>query len=137
MIRTVLPVLLAGGIAIQAGCGRSGPRPVPASGKVLLDGRPLPGGYVRVVPEQGRAAGGRIDKQGRFTLGTFAEDDGCLPGTHGVEVTGAFRGGEGERAAAPGVTLPRRYADHRTSGLQVTIDGPTDALLIEIRTGGG
>jgi len=127
--------LVAGAVLVLAGCGRSGPRPVPVSGQVRLDGKPLADGFVRVLPDTGRAAGGRIGENGRFTLTTHDEGDGCLPGTHRVEVVARnTRGGEGSTGSphANEWLAPKKYADFTTSGLTVTIDGPTDALVIDL-----
>ena len=43
-----------------AGCGDGGPKIVPVSGIVLIDGQPLTYGHVQVIPEGWRpASGGR------------------------------------------------------------------------------
>lgn len=118
------------------GCGPSRPAVVPAAGIVTLDGKPLAGGFIRLVPAASRPATGAIGPDGRFTLGTFAESDGCVPGTHGVEVIGPLPAG-GEAAAAvpaPTVTVPARYRDAQTSGLTITIAGPTRDLTIPLTT---
>jgi hypothetical protein len=121
-------------VALAAGCGPSRPAVVPAAGIVTLDGKPLAGGFVRLVPEASRAATGRIGPDGRFTLGTFAEADGCVLGTHGVEVIGPLpRGGEmAAAAAAPAVTVPARYRTAETSGLTITVTRPTTDLVIAL-----
>lgn len=116
------------------GCGPSRPAVVPTAGIVTLDGKPLAGGFVRVVPAASRPATGEIGPDGRFTLGTFAEADGCVPGTHGVEVIGPLPAG-GETAAAvpaPTVTVPGRYRAAETSGLTITVTGPTRDLTISL-----
>lgn len=118
------------------GCGPSRPVVVPVAGIVTLDGKPLAGGFVRVVPAASRPATGVIGPDGRFTLGTFAAADGCVPGTHGLEVIGPLPAG-GEAAAAvpaPTVTVPARYRDAQTSGLTITIAGPTRDLTIPLTT---
>lgn len=136
--RAVLPVLAAVvGLAIATGCGPRRPAVVPAAGIVTLDGKPLPGGFVRLVPAESRAATGRIGPDGRFALGTFAEADGCVPGTHGVEVIGPLPAG-GEMASTtprPTVTVPARYRAAETSGLTITVAGPTSDLAITLSTG--
>jgi hypothetical protein len=114
------------------GCGPTRPAVVPAAGIVTLDGKPLAGGFIRLVPAASRPATGAIGPDGRFTLGTFAAADGCVPGTHGVEVIGPLPPG-GETAAAvpaPTVTVPARYRAAETSGLTITITGPTRDLSI-------
>ena len=131
----VAAVLAAAALAVAAaGCGPRRPAVVPASGIVTLDGQPLPGGFVRLVPAASRPATGAIGPDGRFTLGTFTVADGCVPGTHGVEVIGPLPPG-GETAAAvpaPTVTVPARYRDAKTSGLTITITGPTRDLTISL-----
>ena len=116
------------------GCGPSRTAVVPAAGIVTLDGQPLAGGFIRLVPAASRPATGAIGPDGRFTLGTFAAADGCVPGTHGVEVIGPLPAG-GEAAAAvpaPTITVPARYRDAQTSGLTITIAGPTRDLTIPL-----
>lgn len=119
---------------VAAGCGPRRPAVVAASGVVTLDGKPLAGGFVRLVPAASRPATGEIGPDGRFTLGTFAAADGCVPGTHAVEVIGPLPAG-GEATAttrAPAIIVPARYRDAQTSGLTVTITGPTTDLVISL-----
>ena len=120
--------------ALATGCGPRRPAVVPAAGLVTLDGKPLPGGFVRLVPAASRVATGQIGPDGRFTLGTFAAADGCVLGTHGVEVIGPLPAGGEKAPAAPGptVTVPARYGAAKTSGLTVTITGPTSELAIAL-----
>jgi hypothetical protein len=130
---SVLSLLLAAGMSLLvSGCGNKGPRPVPVSGVVMIDGKPLTGGFLRVVPEGGRPSGASIGPDGRFTLGCFADDDGCLTGTHKVEVQGFKQLSETSRQWL----APRRYASTGTSGLTVAIDGPTDIMKIDLTWSG-
>ena len=75
--------VLAGCLVL--GCSR-GPSLVPVSGTVTVDGKPLQAGAVLVAPMGGRAAGGRIGADGRFTLSTWQPEDGVVAGSHRVEV---------------------------------------------------
>lgn len=129
VLATVLAAVLAGG------CGPRRPAVVPVSGIVTLAGRPLAGGFIRVVPVDARPATGMIGPDGRFTLGTFADADGCVPGTHGVEVIGPLaRGGETVAAAAASVVaVPSRYRSAATSGLTTTITEPAATVVIDLR----
>jgi len=121
----VLPTL--GFLALLPGCGEGRPTCVPAAGQVLIDGQPLVAGQIRVIPTDARAASGKIDQQGRFTLTTFEQGDGCVPGTHAVEITAV------QTTADRMVQLvPQKYGRADTSGLSVTVDGPTDALVIKL-----
>ena len=121
----LIPFLLLG---LVAGCGDGRPARVPVSGQVLIDGRPLTSGYIRIVPSDARPATGTIDDEGRFTLTTFDEGDGCVPGTHGVEVTATEMVDQNRVRRL----VPEKYAKASTSGLSVTIDGPNDSLVIEL-----
>ena len=94
------------------------------SGIVRLDGKPLTTGAVRFVPAAGRAASGKIQADGTFTLGTYGESDGALMGKHQVAILAfeATRPGqrtEGGRppAAVTKPLVPERYMAPGTSGL--------------------
>jgi len=117
-------------LMFTAGCGPRRPKRVPVSGQVLIDEQPLRAGFVRVVPEDARPATGEIDADGRFTLSTFDPGDGCVPGTHKAAVIGFEQTGPG----AVRWLAPTRYRLVDTSGLVVEIDGPTDSLVIRLKS---
>ena len=115
----------------SSGCGDGRPERVPVSGQVLLNGQPLAAGVEGVItiqPTEGRAATGRISAtDGTFVLSTYEPNDGCLLGTHQATIiVNALVAGE------PLSLIDDRYRDANTSGLTVTIDGPTDKLKIEL-----
>ncbi|QEG43466.1 hypothetical protein [Roseimaritima ulvae] len=119
------------GLAVAAavvGCGPSRPAVVPVSGQVLIDGEPLKNASIMVAPSAGKAAFGRSDDEGRFTLTTYEPDDGCMTGTHPVEVSAT----EPESASVMLVHTPLKYMDVDTSDLSVTIEEATDDLRIEL-----
>ena len=129
---------LTAGAALAAlvgltGCGEGGPKIVPVSGIVLIDGQPLTYGHIQVIPTGWRPASGRIGGDGRFTLTTTVSGDGCAVGTHPV----AILAGESLTPETMKWHAPKRYADIATSGLTVTITGPTDDLKIELKSDGG
>ena len=113
-----------------AGCGEGGPKIVPVSGTVTIDGQPLAYGHVQVLPAGWRPASGRLDGSGRFTLTTTAPNDGCAVGTHPVVVLA----GESLTPETMKWHAPQKYSDVSTSGLTVTISGPTDDLKIELKS---
>jgi hypothetical protein len=85
-------------------------------------------GTVAVSPDADKPAFGQIDAQGRFKLTTEEEGDGCVAGTHRVAVTATDR-------TNPNFVrwlVPQKYGDLYTSELTVTVDGPTDKLVIEL-----
>ena len=119
--------------ASASGCNDGRPRRMPVSGQVLIDGEPLTAGNIRVVPADARAATGTIGPDGKFTLTTFAPDDGCVPGTHPVLIT-AF---ETINAGAIRWIAPPKYRDLDSSELSVTIEKATDDLVLELSWDGG
>lgn len=129
--RCLFAALLIGAVSLFSGCGRGGPKVVPVSGQVLIDGQPLATGipgFIQVVPAEGRAASSAIDPQtGRFTLTTWTDGDGCQVGTHKVVVMM-------EQAVGTSMVslVPEEYSDLSFTDLTVTIDGPTDSLVIEL-----
>jgi hypothetical protein len=118
---------------LSAGCGDGLPRRVPVSGHVLIDGKPLTAGFVKILPANDRGATGTIGEDGRFTLTTFEKDDGCVLGKHPALVAGM----EHKSAYVVQWLAPQKYSDVKTSGLEVEITGPTDNLEIKLTWDGG
>jgi hypothetical protein len=114
------------------GCGDGRPTRVPVSGVVLIDGQPLSRGNIKFVPENGRPSAGKIGQDGRFTLTCYNGADGAILGKHRVQV-----------AANRGISeskiewfAPQKYADFRTSDIEVEISQPVDDLKIELKSDG-
>ncbi|MBN2293200.1 MAG: hypothetical protein JXM70_12290 [Pirellulales bacterium] len=125
---TVCGILLI----ILAGCGDGRPHRVPVSGQILIDGKPLSQGTIRLVSENARPATGTIGPDGRFSLGTYERDDGCVPGRHRVAVVALeIINGSAQRWHAP-----KKYAQPGSSGLSVDISEATDSLSIELSWNG-
>jgi hypothetical protein len=129
MIRSI--ALMTAALAIGfAGCNQ-GPKIVPVKGQVLIDGKPLTYGNIRLVPETGRTAFSPLDKEGRFELMTD-DTKGCPVGTHKIEIGSVEMLDEyHNRRHAPEV-----YESAANSGLTATIDGPKDDLKIDLTWGG-
>jgi hypothetical protein len=126
--RSHLFLLLGLCLSMLTGCGDDRPSRVPVSGKVTIDGQPVTSGSVSFQPQLGRVAGGQLDEQGRFTLTTFDKGDGCVPGKHAVTVHST----EQLNGNTIRWNVPKKYKNKSTSGLEVTVDGPTDNLEIEL-----
>ena len=92
------------------------PQLAPVTGLVTLDGKPVAGGTVLLLPKERRPALGHTDRNGRFTLSTFEEGDGALPGTYRVAII-LIR----EREGKTEWIVPKKYADPKTSGLSVEV----------------
>lgn len=120
--RRLFVVLL---LATSAGCGR--PRPVPVSGCVTLDGKPVADAGVLFCPtETGPSAAGTTDTIGRFQLATI-NTPGVLPGPYRVTITkqeilgvGQF-GAIGPQSRQIKWIVPEKYGRVETSGLSVEV----------------
>jgi hypothetical protein len=116
------------------GCGPSTghlPKTVPASGVVTLDGKPVDGAQVVIVPAAGGTTGANAvtDASGRFALRAYPEKDGAIPGEYKVLVSktvevkltgkaGSLDGGDPVRFD---YGVPAKYTSEKFSGLTVTI----------------
>ena len=72
------------------GCGSGRPATVPVEGTLTWEdnGKPVAGANVRFVPtDGGREAYGYTGKDGEYSLSSFTQGDGAIPGEHSVIVT--------------------------------------------------
>jgi hypothetical protein len=119
---------------VLAGCGSSGGAPTSkVTGVVTYKGTPVADAGVTFTPEKGRPASGITDAAGKFTLSTFAKDDGAVPGLHKVAVTPnasqiePMPGTPEAAAAAVGKPpFPKRYNNPETSALTADVKDGED-----------
>jgi hypothetical protein len=121
-------VLGAFAILASTGCDDGRPERVTVSGRVLIDGKPLTIGNVKFVPNGARPSSGKLDQDGRFTLTCFDGNDGAVPGLHRVQVS-AMEVVDQNKVRW---LAPIRYANFRTSGIEIEITEPVDDLTIEL-----
>ena len=97
-------LVVSAGIALICGCGGdSNPDTYSVTGKVTLDGTPVEGALVSFASEGGsRPATGITDASGAYSLTTFAQGDGAVPGSYKVTITKYEDSGD-DAAAAGGV----------------------------------
>jgi hypothetical protein len=129
--RTQLTALTVA-LLLLAGCD-SGPKIVPISGQVLIDGKPLQFGYVRFIPQDSRLSGGALDAQGRFKLTCLREGDGAVIGRHMVEILSQKPLSDTKIQWL----APKKFADHSTSGLSYDVAGPADNVQFNLTWEGG
>jgi hypothetical protein len=126
--------LLACLFSAVPGCGPNTshlPKTVPASGVVTLDGKPVDGAQVVIVPAgQGTTGATAVtDANGQFSLRAYPEKDGAIPGEYKVQVSktiqvmltgpkGSLDGGDPVRFD---YAVPGKYTDAKKSGLSVNI----------------
>jgi hypothetical protein len=117
-------------LPLLAGCDDR-PTRVPVSGIVTIDGQPVTRGNIKFVPQNGRPSAGAIGEDGRFTLTCYDGNDGALLGTHRVQIASnrIISDSKIEWFAPP------KYADFRTSEINVEITEPVDDLNIDLTWG--
>ncbi|RCS54054.1 carboxypeptidase regulatory-like domain-containing protein [Bremerella cremea] len=75
------------GLAMIVGCGESGPSLGKVTGKVTLDGKPLPNAIVSFVPEDGRRSSSAMtNEEGVYNL-AYIDQAGAVIGKHKVSIT--------------------------------------------------
>jgi hypothetical protein len=84
---------LAAAVVAAAGCGGDGPKYVPVSGVVKVDGQPYPNAVVsfqpvggRENPNPGRGSSAVTDANGRYTLLVDDGTTGAVVGKHKVRI---------------------------------------------------
>ena len=134
--RTILG-LTAGALTCLAIAACSTPDPnatpaVPAAGTIKYKGQPIETGTIQFIPAKGRAANGKIEA-GQFSLTTYKDGDGAIPGLHAVAVFATKEVAAkkaGQEASAVSI-IPERYSAAGSSGLSVEIprEGKKDIAL--------
>ncbi|MCP4788130.1 MAG: hypothetical protein GY878_31835 [Fuerstiella sp.] len=113
-------------------------RTEPVRGTVMFsDGKPLTEGTVEfelIGTQNPVTASGEIQADGSFELGTFAPQDGAIPGKHHVAVVSDYRiGTEQERPGlVPAPLLDPRYREFRTSGLEFEVKPGENVYNIQV-----
>ena len=126
---------LALSVALNVGCGDSGPTLAPVRGTVLLDGQPLKFGHIITHPKAGRGANGAIQPDGSFELNSGREP-GALIGTHQVAIMAYEDVGPKSPEAGPGKLItPQRYANAESSGLTIEVTSGENAPTLQLTSG--
>ena len=115
------------------GCGDGFPERVKISGTVMIDGKPLERGFIQVIPEKDRSASAEIGPDGKFTLSTFDDKDGCVLGTHKVVIVS----NESQGPYAMKWYAPKIYSDMVSTPLTLAVTGPKEDVVIELSWNGG
>ena len=134
----LLGLLLAWFVASTLGCGPGGPTPIPVTGRVTLDGKPVADAAVGLMPVAGGPmASGVTDAQGVFELSTVNKP-GAMPGEHAVTVTKVEEigynkdGSVGPRGLRSVWHVPQKYSRRETSGLTATVSPEGKELTLEL-----
>lgn len=125
----LLLVLLGFMGLLLTGCGDGRPARVKVSGFVTIDGEPLKYGGVNFRPAGGgRAAGGRLDENGQFTVTMYEKGDGLPPGNYIV----AIKATQWVSESSERWHAPMKYAYHESSELTAEISEETSDLTFEL-----
>jgi hypothetical protein len=120
--RFFLALLLA--VSCLGGCDGQ-PKTFQVTGTVTYHNKPVEGARVMFIPANNRPASGLTDAQGRFTLLSFAVDDGAVAGEHVVCITKAALDGK-DTSGSPypqgHFILPLRYSTPLKTPLKVTVN---------------
>jgi hypothetical protein len=151
-------------VLTAAGCS-SKYKPVPVSGVVTLDGKPLEGAnvffYAVGDAKEGRTAQGVTDKNGEFRLSTLGKDDGALrwdykvvihkyvptlpnlkkpefphtPEGKAQEDDWRYKNFESKGIQPFKNALPAKYGDTNSTPLTCKVEGPIAGVPFELTSG--
>ena len=113
---------------------------VKVTGRVTMDGKPLPGVTVRFEGPPNRFADGKTDADGKYVLMYDSNQAGCLPGEKVVRIMQGG-GGEGEEAPvegadgrdpAPPQSIPPSY--NRRSTLKANVSAEKSKFDFDLKS---
>ena len=140
-------VIAAAAVALASpGCGQSDRVAVfPVHGQLTFEGKPMTGGgsiaLIAVGGQQGKTAGGEVKPDGTFSLTTYEEGDGSMPGEFRVVVTQVVvkepdASEDGQAVASGPVSvvaederIPGVYSDHQNSPLTARVEANSENEL--------
>ena len=117
-------IILVGLLAALVGCGQSGPKLEPVSGKILKDNKPMNNVAVSLVPEgSGVAAIGTADASGTIVVQTNGRA-GAMQGKYKIGVTEPTRPmteAALKSGSPPPLSFDRKYESPQTSGFEFEV----------------
>ena len=124
-------------IAFLSGCGPDGPRCIPVSGKVTLDGGKPPGPgfiYFNTDSKGGgstRPGTAEFDADGNYIAKSFVPGDGLLPGKYVLRID-CWKTPPNMDGKPVISFIPDKYQDAAKSGLTLTVDPDSKAVTYDI-----
>lgn len=149
-------LLLAGCVLGMGLTGCGGLRLGKVSGRITVDGEPVPDGVVMFYPEAGPTAVGEIRPDGTYSLTTQKQGDGAVVGTHRVTIQATKVGpgsmvepknideelqiarkgpGKGQKWLVPGKVdwvVPEKYSRLQTTTLTARVASGSNTLNFDI-----
>jgi hypothetical protein len=135
LTRVSSSLLLIAAVTLLSGCGNDGPKTVPVTGKITLNGGPWPErGMIVFAPKEAaegypRRAGQAIfDRNGDYSATTFASHDGLIPGAYSVNLRCITQVNGDVRKAVNHV--PPNYQRGERSGFEVIVPADDSSVLV-------
>jgi hypothetical protein len=131
-------LMLSVGLFVLAGCSARGPEIAYVSGRVTMDGVPLPNATVVFVPENGRPAGANTDQNGNYVLNFAQGRKGAIPGTHTIRIMtmrDADQDENGKPIPGSPETVPPKYNTESTLTFEVE-PGKKNVANFELKSTG-
>lgn len=139
-VTKLLTIVIIAFILAASGCS-SGLDLGQVTGRVTIQGKPVPSGVIMFYPENGPTAVGEIRADGTYTLSTIKPGDGAIVGLHRVTIQSTKVGSGqlvepkrfedelntgrgGRKVLVPGAVewlVPQRYSQLSTSELSATV----------------
>lgn len=113
-------------LGLLAGCGPSGPKTIPVSGKVTFDGGKVPGpGFIYFTTSGGgesvsRPGTAEFGADGSYRAKTFVDGDGLLPGKYALRVD-CWKQAPNMEGKPTASFIPAKYQDASKSNLELTV----------------
>ncbi|WP_254510803.1 carboxypeptidase-like regulatory domain-containing protein [Anatilimnocola floriformis] len=120
-------------LALLTGCGEL---PATVSGKIMLDGAPLPNAHISFRPTSasgGTVAYGKSDASGNYRLNSGTAI-GLTVGTYQVAIsaTEVPAVGEGGADPVPKLLTPAKYGEHTKSGFAAEVKAGSNKFDFEL-----
>ena len=126
---------------LVVGCGTSGPELADVSGKITLDGKPIPAAGISFLPNDGKAspAYGGTNAQGQYSLQFTRDKTGAMLGSYDVVLEPPGKVSKAELAELKaqglpepptGVPLPKKYK--KLGALKATVKSGANTLNFEL-----
>lgn len=130
---------IAGGVVLLGlcvGCGSSESHTAIVRGKITAGGKPVPNGSILFIPASGTAASGEIQPDGTYTLTTFKEGDGAVPGKFQVIVVAMEDDSNAlpeDRKLFPTTLVPIKYTSIATTDLKAVVEDKENTINFDLK----
>ncbi|MFO1064461.1 MAG: carboxypeptidase regulatory-like domain-containing protein [Pirellulales bacterium] len=137
MRNTTLVLLFLPVFVSLIGCGSSGPQLVDVSGKVTVDGKPVPNAIVTFNPltPGGSNSLGKTDAQGFYRLEFSQDKKGAMVGEHDVDIVAKKISkndlpDDGSVVSTEFVEIPAKY--RKRGSLKVKVENKSNTINFEL-----